>query len=256
MTQQTLNIGSALTNGLGRVGNRNGGILLLAAAVLGILWQLLVNSVFVQMLPPDFSGSLGLTIDLPFGILVISSLIVFILLSYLTIVATRTFVAGETTQLPTEFLQRRIPWVIANLIVGGIVFTLLLFIGSLLFVIPGIIAYLSLLFMTVFIAVDDKSFISAMSSSWHLTRGNWIRLFILLAIIIVPTMVVFGVLSVVSSIAFGPNSLASQIVTGLISLPFSILILGILAETFVQLREKQKETSPGSTTTDHSTPDY
>jgi hypothetical protein len=256
MTQQTLNIGSALTNGLGRVGNRNGGILLLAAAVLGILWQLLVNSVFVQMLPPDFSGSLGLTIDLPFGILAISSLIVFVLLSYLTIVATRTFVAGETTQLPTEFLQRRIPWVIANLIVGGIVFTLLLFIGSLLFVIPGIIAYLSLLFMTVFIAVDDENFISAMSSSWHLTRGNWIRLFILLAIIIVPTAVGFVLVSTASSIVFGANSAASQIATGLISLPVSILILGVLAETFVQLQEKQQETAPRSATTDRSTPDY
>ncbi|GGJ15297.1 hypothetical protein GCM10008995_26400 [Halobellus salinus] len=228
----------------------------MAAAVLGTLWQVLFNSVFVQMLPPDYSGSLGLTIDLPFGILAGSSLIVFVLLSYLTIVATRTFVAGKTTQLPTEFLQRQIPWVIANLIVGGIVFTLLLFIGSLLFVIPGLVAYLSLLFMTFFIAVDDDNFISAMTSSWHLTRGNWIRLFILLAIIIVPTAVGSALVSTASVMAFGANSAASQIATGLISLPVSILILGVLAETFVQLQERHHETSPGSATTDRSTPEY
>ncbi|WP_049986263.1 hypothetical protein [Halobellus rufus] len=252
----SLNIGSAVTNGLGRVVNRNGGILLLVAAVLGVLWQLLVNSIFVQMLPSDFPGSLGLTIDLPFGILAVSGLLVFVLLSYLTIVAIRTFVAGETTQIPSEFLQRRIPWVLANLIVGGIVFTLLLFIGTLLFVIPGIIVYLSLLFMTVYIAVNDENFLSAMSSSWHLTRGSWIRLFVLLAIIIVPTMVVFGVLSVVFSIVFGPSSMASQIVTGLISLPFSILILGILADAFVQLQEEQHETSTESATVDRSTTEY
>lgn len=214
---------------------------MLAATVLGITWQLVVNSVFAQMLPSEFSGSLGLVIPLPGTILAVGGIVVFVLLSYITVVAMRTFVAGESTHIPSEFRRRQIPWVIGNLIVGGAVFGVLTLLGTLLLVIPGIIVYISLLFMSFFIAVEDENFVSAMVESWHLTRGNWIRLFLLLAVIIIPLMLVFGVLSVAISLVAGPNSVTAQIVSGLISMPISILMLGILADGFIQLRDDQQQ---------------
>lgn len=234
----SLRIGAAITDGLRRVLNRNGLIFILILAVLGLIWQITFNSMFVQLLPGDVPGSFGPTVELPLGILGAGAVMIFLILSYITIVAIRTFVAGEATQIPGEFLRRNIPWVLANFIVGGLVFSILLFIGTVLLVIPGIIVYLSLIFMTIIIVVDDVNFITAMQHSWRLTRGNWIRLFVFLLIVVVPIMVFFGLLSAVLSIALGPNSMASQVISGLISMPMSIIMLGILAGAFVQLRNE------------------
>ncbi|MFC6988533.1 hypothetical protein ACFQJD_07060 [Haloplanus sp. GCM10025708] len=204
--------------------------------MLGVAWQITVTSFASQFFPAEISGSVGLAIEAPLAVLGGSGVVLFFLLSYVSIVAMRTFVAGETERFPREILQRRIPWVVANLVVGGIVYGLLTFIGTLLLVVPGVIAYVSLLFTSIYIAVEDENFLSAIVDSWYLTRGNWLRLFLLLLVIVVPVTVVFGALSVGFTIAFGANSAASQVISGLISMPFSILILGVLAEAFVQLR--------------------
>lgn len=234
----SLRIGAAITDGIRRVTNRNGLLFIIILAILGLLWQVTFNSMIVQFLPGDIPGSIGPTIDLPLSLLGAVALFIFLVLSYTMIVAIRVFEAGEATQIPGEFLRRNIPWVLVNFIVGGIVFSILLFIGTILLIIPGIIVYLSLIFMTFLIVVDDANFITAMRHSWRLTRGNWIRLFVFLFIVIVPVMVFFGVLSAVLSLALGPNSMASQVISGLVSMPMSVVMLGILAGAFVQLREE------------------
>ncbi|VTT88244.1 unknown [Halorubrum sp. DM2] len=243
----SLQIGATIANGLRRVANRNGLLLVLASVVLGTAWQVAFNSAAAAALPPEIAGELAPAIDGPFPVLVALAVATFLLLPVLSIAAVRTFVAGETDRIPREFFTRRMVWVVANLAVGGLAFSALLMVGTLLLVIPGIVVYVSLLFMTVFVAVEDENFVAAMRDSWRLTRGNWLRLFGLLLVVIVPFTVVISVLSAGLAIAFGPASAVPTLATVTLSMPFSIVILGVLAEAFLRLRdERGREPAPGA----------
>jgi TRAP-type C4-dicarboxylate transport system permease large subunit len=117
-----------------------------------------------------------------------------------------------------------------------------MFVGSVLFVIPGIIAYVAFSFMIVYVAVEDKNFIAGFRDSWQLTRGHWLRLFGLLLVIVAGIGLISGVLTAMTSLVVG--AIAGQgigiLLSGVVGLPFSLLILAILAEAFTQLREGQK----------------
>ncbi|WP_281193315.1 hypothetical protein [Halorubrum sp. F4] len=239
----SLQIGSTIANGIGRVANRNGLLLVLASVVLGTAWQVAFNSAVAASLPPEFTGQLAPVIDAPLPVLVAFTVASFLVLPVVSVVAIRTFVAGETDRIPREFVTRRIGWVVANLLVGGVVLSVLMMLGTLLLVIPGIIVYVALLFMAVFVAVDDENFVAAMADSWRLTRGSWLRLFALMLIVTVPFTVVIGVLSTALALAIGPSSTAATLVTVGISMAFSVAILGVLAEAFERLREERDRTA-------------
>jgi hypothetical protein len=235
----TLKIGAAVTGGIGRVANRNGLVLILAYIALGVVWQLSLYSAIVNALPAQVAAETALpTIGISTAVAIGGAGLSLVLLQLLTIVAIRTFVSGHSTAIPTEYYTRNILVVLVNSVLGGIVYGALVLIGSLLLVIPGIIAYVAFMFMMLFIAVEDENFIAALQDSWQLTRGNWLGLFGLLLIVGVGIGIVSGVLSVVSSLFVGAyvGEGAGTMVSGVLTLPFSLLTLGILAEAFNQLR--------------------
>lgn len=243
----SLSIGSSFTDGVRRVANRNGLKLILGYVVLGLIWQVTFYSAFVSWIdttemPTD---ELGLpTIDAPLAILVAGAVLSLLALQYLTIVALRTFVNGHTQSIPREYFTRNIIYVLINSILGSLAFGLLVSIGTVLFIIPGIIAYTAFLFMIVYITVEDQNFIAALRNSWSLTRGNWLRLFGLLLILFVVVGIFGGILSVVTRLAI--TAAASQslgtLVSGIIALPISLLTLGIIADAYTQLRNNQPTT--------------
>ncbi|PAU84638.1 hypothetical protein CK500_03745 [Halorubrum salipaludis] len=233
----SLQIGSTVTNGLRRVANRNGLLLVLASVLVGTAWQVAFNSAMAASLPPEVAGQLAPVVDAPFPVLAAFAVVSFLVLPVVSVAAIRTFVAGETDRVPREFVTRRIGWVVANLVVGGMVLGVLVMVGTVLFVVPGIIVYVALLFMAVFVAVEDENFVAAMGDSWRLTRGNWIRLFVLILIVTVPFTVAITALSIALTIAVGPASGAATLVTVAISMAFSIVVLGVIAEAFERLRE-------------------
>jgi hypothetical protein len=240
----TLKIGAAVTGGIGRVANRNGLFLILAYMALGVVWQLSLYSAIVNALPAEVAAETALpTIGISTAVAVVGAGLSLVLLQLLTIVAIRTFVSGHSTTIPTEYYTRNILVVLGNSVLGGIVFGALVFIGSLLLVIPGIIAYVAFIFMMLFIAVEDENFIAALQDSWQLTRGNWLALFGLLLVVTIGISVVSGVLSGTTSLFVGAfvSEGAGTLVSGVLTLPFSLVTLGVLAEAFTQLRE---ETSP------------
>jgi len=115
-------------------------------------------------------------------------------------------------------------------------------VGSVLFVIPGIIAYIAFIFMIVYVAVEDKNFIAGFRDSWQLTRGHWLRLFGLLLVIVAGVGLISGMLTAMTSLVVGviAGEAAGILLSGVVGLPFSLLILATLAEAFTQLRESQK----------------
>lgn len=237
----TLRIGSSLTGGVSRVANRNGAALISAYVVLGLVWQVAFYSAFAKWLQrtnPEMTDAPLPTVDVPIAVSATVAILALLLLQVAAIVSIRTFVGGYTDEIPSEYYTRNIVLVLANALVGGLAYGLIVFLGTILFIIPGLIAYVAFLFMPVYIAVEDENFVAALRDSWRLTRGHWIPLFVLLLIVFVGLSLVPGILSAVLSFVVsayaGPAM--STLVSGVVTLPFSLLVLGILAEAFAQLR--------------------
>jgi len=236
-----LRIGSSLTGGVSRVANRNGAALISAYVVLGLVWQVAFYSAFATWLQeanPEMTDIPLPTVDVPIAVSATVAIFALLLLQVAAIVSIRTVVGGYTDEIPSEYYTRNIVLVLANALVGGLAYGLIVFLGTVLFIIPGLIAYVAFLFMLVYIAVEDENFVAALRDSWHLTRGHWTPLFGLLLIILVGLSLIPGILSAVLSFIVGAYAgrAMSTLVSGVITLPFSLLVLGILAEAFVQLR--------------------
>jgi hypothetical protein len=245
----SLQIRTSLTGGIGRCVNRNGLLLALAYVFVGAAWQVLLYSAAATAVGGSAapSGASALpTVDLPFVVSAGGAVVALVLLQYLTIVTIRTFVGGHTRTIPAEFYTRNIPYVLVNSIIGSLALGLVIFVGSILFVVPGVVAYVAFIFTLLYIAAEDQSFIAAFRSSWNVTRGNWLRLFGLLVVVLVAITIVPGVLSALTSAVFsatlGPA--LATLASGTLTLPFSLLLLGILAEAFAQLRTAQDRSEP------------
>ena len=241
----TIKIGSSLAGGLGRVANRNGLLLIVAYLVIGAAWQIPFYSAVVTGLEQSGTptGNIALpAVDAPLAVSVSAAILMLLGLQWLTIVAIRTLVGGHTQSIPSEYYTRNIVSVLVNSVVGGFIYGVLMLIGSMLFVIPGIIVYVAFIFMLVYVAVEDKNFIASFRDSWRLTRGHWLRLFGLFSVIVVVIGLVSGVLTAMTSLVIGiiAGQAIGTLVSGIVGLPFSLLILGILAEAFTQLEESQK----------------
>jgi hypothetical protein len=240
----TLNIGSSIAGGLRRIVNRNGLLLILAYVVLGTVWQVAFYSAIVESLGQSAAPVAATlpSIDLPLTVSVVSALVSLLLLQYLTIVAIRTFVDGHSSAIPSEYYTRNLVFVLVNSILGAIAFGVLVLVGSILLVIPGIVAYVAFIFSMFYVAAEDENFVAALRDSWSLTRGNWIRLFVLLLIVVVGISVVSGTLSALSRFAVGAvgGPALGILVSGVLALPFSILSLAILADAFTQLRAGER----------------
>lgn len=118
----------------------------------------------------------SLTIEGPIPVWAGLSLIGSLAGLWLTIGVLRNFVDVKSEEIDTKLFTENLGMPFLNLFVGGIIFSLVLGLGFLLFVIPGIFILVSLIFWTVYVAVEDENFIDGMKSSWNLAKGNRIDL--------------------------------------------------------------------------------
>ena len=149
----------------------------------------------------------------------------------LTIGALRTFVGEETERLPTEHFTQNLVWPGLNFLVGTIVFAVIVGVGLVFLVVPGIFLLVALVFWTVSVAVEDENFVDGMRSSWALTRGHRLRLFGLGVAVVVVELVVGAV--------FGVGGLVDGIV-GVVLVQFgsaltTVFTLATLAAAYDQL---------------------
>ena len=114
----------------------------------------------------------------------------------LFIAALRTFVSDETERIPRKYATRNLVWALLNLVIGGIVFTIGVFLGLVALVVPGLFLLVSLFFWNVFVVVEDENFIEGFQRSWGLTKGDRLQLFglgVLVFLIALAVELVFGI---------------------------------------------------------------
>lgn len=126
-----------------------------------------------------------------------------------TVVAIRVFFAADTA-LSGAVIRHNLPFATLNGIVGGIVVLLIVAIGLLFLIVPGVFLAITFLFLRQEIAVEDTNFVDGMADSWQLAKGNRLKLFALVVgvvviVLVVSTVVpaVFGAVSPVVGLAVG-----------------------------------------------------
>ncbi|MFB6282474.1 MAG: hypothetical protein ABEK59_00875 [Halobacteria archaeon] len=95
-----------------------------------------------------------------------------LLVIFVNIALIRILVSERSEGIPGKFWKRRAFGAWINLFVGGIVFGLILGLGFLALLIPGIFLLLSLYLWMIYVAVDDENFVSAFGSSWETAKGH------------------------------------------------------------------------------------
>lgn len=135
-----LDIGEALRDGIDRVTERNGLLLVGAFVLAGIASTVVTQTLTAHVVDvaaefarqqgepfdPSQAGPTPLAVSLPLWLTLILALGLALLVEALHIVAIRTFVSNERRTLPPEFLRRRIAWTTTNGFLGGIVVIVLL----------------------------------------------------------------------------------------------------------------------------------
>jgi hypothetical protein len=127
-------------------------------------------------------------------------------------------------------------WVVLNMFVGGIVFSLVVVLGFIALVIPGFFLLVSLFFWNFYVAVEDENFIEAFKDSWALTKGDRLSLFLLGVIVVVLSMILSFGLNLTS--VFAPQ-MVSIAISAVVSGGIAVFTTATAADAFVQLRSNR-----------------
>ncbi|MEF8843435.1 MAG: hypothetical protein V5A62_17720 [Haloarculaceae archaeon] len=259
----SLDIGAAISEGVDRLLSRDGLVLVGAFLVVGVLSSVATQSLTVGLseallefaqspdAPPGTDvepfreqvrqsrGGSPLAVDISAGAAFGLVFVLGILAEALRIVTVRTFyaTAGERP----ENLTRGLAFATANGFLGGIVVSVLVGIGLVFLVVPGVFLALALFFVRQEIAVEDRNFVDAMAESWALTRGNRLNLLGLVAVLLVVGFVAF--LPTVAASVAGAST--ASVVVGAVVSPL-VTVFGIAATTraYAQLKAEDGSDEP------------
>lgn len=245
----SVDISDAMGDGFGRFASRTGAILAVAYLLVYAVYQAAYNTVLVA-LTEGTASTIGLTLGVPVAVAAGMVVVCLVGLAYLIIVAARTFVADTQSSFPGDAFSRNVPAALANQIVGGIIMTIGIWIGSFLFVVPGVFLGISLMFVPIYVAAEDDNFVTAFGRSWSLASGNRWNLFLLSLTIVV-----------VSAIAALPLVFVGAL-GGAVSMQFTLAVafsalmmfqIAVLAAAYEQLGGKESGEQPGAVADDVST---
>jgi len=251
----SLDIEAALSRGLDRTVQKNGLLLVGIFAVVNAVQSVIQASFYEQLAEValdealaaaetqdtreaiiEAQGELGSQfplayLDVPVGLLGVLWILLGVVGIVLNVGAIRTFVSDQTDRLPVENFTRRLVWMLLNLVVGLVIYGLVVGIGLVLFVIPGIFFAVAFFFYNYEIVVDEKNVIEAFSGSWNLTSGNRLLLFVLGLIF----LLVSSFVSYVLGFVFGGTA-AGSLFTTLVTTVIAVLGIAVAAQAYNQLR--------------------
>lgn len=117
---------------------------------------------------------------------------------------------------------RRLPW----MIVGTILFGIVVGLGFVAFIIPGIWLWGRLMLWTPALFVDGQNALDGLGTSWRLTRGNWWRATVIVSVALIIAIVLaaaFNIIGVSAAGVFVPVSPADLRVRTLLGQAFSLV---------------------------------
>lgn len=237
-----LQLGRTFSDGISRVLTRTGGILLVTLIAIQLLIQSSINTAVVRLFPEGPAGELeamlGLTLPVSgtgasilfVGTLVLSS-------SYFVVVSRAlTRSVAELSTFPSELYTRRMGPATLSMLVGGIVVGLTIVSGMFLFILPGIFLSICFLFFIFAVGVEDRGVLSGLKRSWALSRGNRLKL-ALLVVLAGVIGVVIGTVSTLFDLANSP--VVGELISNTLSSVLFVFLYGLMASAYLQVRDDQ-----------------
>jgi len=244
----SLDIPAALEDGFSRLLTRVAGYLLVAYLVIGVISTVTAQTLSTAVMDslqstlpadaattpttPGVGGSaLALDVGLPVAIILFVAQIV--LAQIVGVVGIRTFVSEARRSFPTGVV-RNLPWIVVNALVAGFVVNVLIGIGTILLVIPGIYLAVALYFVQFEVIVEERNAIDALRAGWELTKGERLGVFLLLLVIFA-----IGLASAVPSIVLGfvgAPTVAVVLVSVVVGAVAGLIGVSIGARAYVQLK--------------------
>lgn len=243
----SLNLSRAIREAASRTVSRNGAVFVLVFALLGILSTIVTDSLilFADSLAGEVEGAEPVGVPTPLALSLSGSTIVLLGLVWLlanaaaSVVAMRVLVGEHTDTIPDDLFSRRLTRATMSDVAAEVVAAVMIGIGLLLLVVPGVFLAVCFYFSRPLIAVEDRGFVDALAESWRLSRGNRLRVFALLVIVMVVGLAVSLPATLVSGLFAAAPAVGSVlgIAVGAVATVFG---LAVVARAFVQLREESE----------------
>jgi hypothetical protein len=147
----TLDIEAAIRNGFDRLLARNGLLFAALFAILTFLASLLSAdlsaAIYRDYVPAaQAQAQVGPRFGLPLAAAGGGLLVLMLTQLVVSVAAIRIFVSDERERIVESYFTRRIGWVALNLVVGGLVFGLVVALGFVALILPGLFLLVSLFF--------------------------------------------------------------------------------------------------------------
>jgi len=247
----SIDIGNAIQKGLEKGFQRDSAILMGIFFAVSVISQVMGDTLMKNLSENGTFGSqaqpfsqitmeqlVPLAVNLPTGVAAVGGILTGLLSLTVTVGTVRMFL-NEDMKLKTSHFTDNILWVLANIVAGGLLFSLALTAGFIAFIIPGIFLFASLFFWSFYVIDKDMNFFEAMKTAWNDTKGNRLRALGLLLIVFIGNAVfatvIGGTTSFIGTMAGG---IAFGSVLGL--LPSAIAVVftwAIFTEGYKQLSE-------------------
>ena len=236
----SLSIQTALQRGLRRAASLSGIAVFIPMLILQAGIVLSAQTAAVQFVVQNTQATItdvdpGL--QLPVSITVaVGLMIVFTVAATIVVIpAARLLVRdlSELSSIPPATVTRRLLWASLSALVCAVFLTVIIPIGYLLLLVPGVFLTVSFQFSFFAIAVEDKGIIDSLSRSWQLASGE--------RLLLSGMLVVISLLSAVPAVivSFVPGSTAREIVSLILNSALLVTVYAILADVFVQLRNDE-----------------
>lgn len=186
----------------------------------------------------DPASTLPLALEIPSSVALALLVLGFVFSILVLGVAVRVFSTENTETIPRELVVEDLAWMGVNLIVGTVVFFLLWSVGLALFVVPGIVLFVLLIYYLPAVAVEGRSFIDAMSRSWRVTRGNRLGVFVLFLAFFVLWFLTTLVVLILNGFAILIHPLVAELVTQVANGILTVVFAAIVAISFDELVPK------------------
>ncbi|MFC6988782.1 hypothetical protein ACFQJD_08780 [Haloplanus sp. GCM10025708] len=232
----TLRLTTAITDGSRRILTRTGGVLFALMLAHQALLVASLNTVLAARIPPEAADVIGLTLPVSepvAGVLLIGALL---FSAVYFVVLSRAFARpiGQLSSFPSELYTRRLGRATLTMLVVGVVVSLAVTIGFFLFFLPGLFLAACFLFVIFSVGVEDRGVVEALKRSWSLSRGNRLRLGVIVLVTgLVGSLV--GALPAVLQMAGRPalGDLVSVLFNGVVF----IFVYGVMASAYLQVAE-------------------
>jgi hypothetical protein len=185
----------------------------------------ILNTVESELI--ESATDLPLSLGLDLGAAVFVWLVAYVLGLVVLVAALMAF--GNRWETYEEFALDNLGWKVLNFFLGTILFTVLVFIGFVLLVVPGLILIILLIFFPAAIAIDDESAFGSFSKSTGVVRENFLStlglIFVGFVVFIISSFVGFTV---------GGSGTGGAVFGEIVSAVATVFGAALIAEAYVQ----------------------